>query len=93
MLVFTLFIFYSHKVYSEETETILQQLQILQQDIKTLEKAVYSEGVKTTFDNENLSSESNDVLTKHLLKLFSYVHTCLIRNSACARGFSRQDRL
>ena len=34
-----------------------------------MEKAVYSQDVKTTFDNEDLSSGDNDVLTKHLLKL------------------------
>ncbi len=69
LLVFTLISFCSYKVYAEDTQIILEQLQTLQRDIKTLEKAVYSGGVKTTFDNENLSSESNDVLTKHLLKL------------------------
>jgi len=41
----------------------------LQEDIKTLEKAVYNQDVKTTFNNEELSSESSDVLTRHLLKL------------------------
>ena len=30
----------SHKVYAEDPETILDQLQVLQQDIKTLEKTV-----------------------------------------------------
>ena len=59
----------SYKAYADDTETILQQMQILQEDIKTLEKAVYSQGVKTTSDNAGLSSNSNDVLTKHLLKL------------------------
>ena len=48
---------------------ILKQLQILQEDIKTLEKAVYSEDVKTTLSNTELSGKSSDVLTKHLLKL------------------------
>ena len=69
LLVFTLIIFHSSKVYSEETEAILQQLQILQQDIKTLEKAVYSQGVKTSFSEGDLSNNNNDILTKHLLKL------------------------
>jgi len=69
LLVFTLISFYSYKVYAEDTQIILEQLQTLQRDIKTLEKAVYSQDVKTTFDNEDLSSSDNDVLTKHLLKL------------------------
>ena len=69
LLIFTLISFYSYKVYAEETELILEQLQILQKDIKTLEKAVYNQDVKTTFNNEELSSEGSDILTRHLLKL------------------------
>ena len=69
LLIFTLTSFYSYKVYADETELILKQLQILQEDIKTLEKAVYSKDVKTVFTNEELSNESSDILTKHLLKL------------------------
>ena len=42
-LIFTLVIFASYKVHADDTELILQQLQILNQDIKTLEKAVYSQ--------------------------------------------------
>ena len=69
LLIFTLISFYSYKVYAEETEIILEQLQILQKDIKTLEKAVYNQDVKTTFNNEELSSEGSNILTRHLLKL------------------------
>ena len=69
LLIFTLIGFYSYKVYAEEEESILNQLQILQKDIKTLEKAVYSQDAKTTFSNENLSVEDRDILTRHLLKL------------------------
>jgi len=68
LLIFIIAIFYSHKVYADETETILKQLQILQEDIKTLEKAVYSKDVNTT-SNTTMSTDSSDVLTKHLLKL------------------------
>jgi len=68
MLIFVLTFFYSYKINADETDSILKQLQILQEDIKTLEKAVYSKDIKTT-SNVNLSSENNDVLTKHLLKL------------------------
>jgi len=57
------------RVYGEESESILKQLKILQEDIKTLEKAVYSQDVKTTSSTSDLSSVGNDVLTKHLLKL------------------------
>ena len=66
LLFFSLISFYSFKVYAEEIETILNQLQ---EDIKTLEKAVYSQDVKTTSSNVELSNQSSDILTKHLLKL------------------------
>ena len=66
LLFFSLISFYSFKVYAEEIETILQQLQ---EDIKTLEKAVYSQDVKITSSNVELSNQSSDILTKHLLKL------------------------
>ena len=70
LLIFTLIIFSSFKTYGEEEEvSILQQLKILQGDIKTLEKAVYSKGVKTTSSSGELSSSADDVLTQHLLKL------------------------
>ena len=68
LLIFIVATFYSHKIFADETETILKQLQILQDDIKTLEKAVYSKDINTT-SNTTMSADSSDVLTKHLLKL------------------------
>ena len=68
LLIFILTIFYSYKIYADETGSILKQLQILQKDIKTLEKAVYSKDVKA-ISNVGISTENSDVLTKHLLKL------------------------
>ena len=68
LLIFILTIFYSYKIYADETDSILKQLQILQKDIKTLEKAVYSKDVKA-ISNVGISTENSDVLTKHLLKL------------------------
>ena len=65
-LIFTLIIIVSYKAHAEDTQLILQQLQILQKDIKTLEKAVYSQpgtGMSSSVEN------SGDVLTQHLLKL------------------------
>ena len=64
LLFFSLISFYSFKVYAEEIETILNQLQ---EDIKTLEKAVYSQDVKITSSDMELSSQSSDILTRHLL--------------------------
>jgi len=68
LLTLLLFIFFLCKAYSDETEKIIEQLEILQKDIKTLEKAVYSKEANIT-SNVNLSGENSDVLTKHLLKL------------------------
>jgi len=69
LLILILFSFNSYKTYgeeSQETKSILKQLQILQEDIKTLEKAVYSQpGTGMSSGVEN----SGDVLTQHLLKL------------------------
>ncbi len=64
-----LIIFISNKSYSEEETSVLDQLKLLQQDIKTLEKAVYSQGVNTSAGSSELSENADDVLTKHLLKL------------------------
>jgi len=54
--------------YAEEETSILKKLELLQNDIKTLEKAVYSQGVNTVSNNLETSA-GGDVLTKHLLKL------------------------
>jgi len=56
LLIFLLTVFYSYKVYADETDTILKQLLILQEDIKTLEKAVYSKDVNTTSNIDSASS-------------------------------------
>ena len=68
VIIFSLIAFSSFKVWAEEEEieTILTQLR---EDIKTLEKAVYSQDVNTVSSTGSLSSEGSDVLTKHLLKL------------------------
>ena len=66
--IFIIFSFVSFNflmAYAEEVDSIIEKLEILQQDIKTLEKAVYSKGVQTT----GLSNDGDDILTKHLLKL------------------------
>ena len=71
-LILVLFSFGLHKTYAEEsqeTESILQQLQILQKDIKTLEKAVYSQPGTGMSSSGELSNNSGDILTQHLLKL------------------------
>jgi tol-pal system protein YbgF len=67
-LILSLIFFIPHKIYAEESELILNQLETLQKDIKTLEKAVYSQNSSTS-NNITLGSNAEDVLTKHLLKL------------------------
>ncbi len=59
---------YSHA----DNHNIYETLETLQKDIKTLEKAVYSgstESNNETTNSLNLSDNSEDVLTRHLLKL------------------------
>ena len=66
LLLFLLFAQTSHS----QDQDVLEILEIIQKDLKTLEKAVYSDGgsedlgIKTEF-NQN----DEDVLTRHLLKL------------------------
>ena len=57
-----------------DNHNIYEILDQLQKDIKTLEKAVYSGSIELdnkSIDNSNTSSVNNseDVLTRHLLKL------------------------
>ena len=64
------FITYSYA----DNHNIYEILDQLQKDIKTLEKAVYSESIELNSDssvnlNSNLDNNSEDVLTRHLLKL------------------------
>ena len=66
LIIFTLIISFSIKVHAEEIGVILKKIQ---EDIKTLEKAVYSQEIKTTTSANGISSDQSDILTKHLLKL------------------------
>ena len=57
-----------------DNHNIYETLDQLQKDIKTLEKAVYSGSIELNSDssvnlNSNLDNNSEDVLTRHLLKL------------------------
>ena len=69
ILILVLIAFSSFKTYGEESESVLQQLKILQKDIKTLEKAVYAQGNEVHSSGIGLSGNEGDVLTRHLLKL------------------------
>ena len=64
-----LFFFQSHILRADEkVESIIDQIQIISKDLKTLEKAVYEKSnvVNRSSQSDNLNE---DVLTKHLLKL------------------------
>ena len=55
-----------------DNHNIYETLELIQRDIKTLEKAVYSRSIETNNTNQSSLSfdeNSEDVLTKHLLKL------------------------
>ena len=69
LLILFLASFSSYKAYGEESESTLQVLQDLQKDIKTLEKAVYSQDIKRSDSNTALSNNDDDILARHLLKL------------------------
>ena len=70
LLVFIFFInFNSYTANGEEIDSVLQQLEILQNDVKTLEKAVYSQDAKASSSDLSISNVDTDILTKHLLKL------------------------
>ena len=67
IFIFTLF---TGLVFADSHD-INEVLELIKKDIKTLEKAVYSnpsDSVSSS-DNKKLSSNSEDVLTRHLLKL------------------------
>jgi len=72
LLLFSLGFF---KISYADNHNIYETLEIIKNDLKTLERAVYSGSVqvKTTLSSENSSTEldtsSEDVLTRHLLKL------------------------
>jgi len=69
---FLIFIFSNNKIAAEtENEEITVILESIQKDIKTLEKAVYSTeaGESNSLSINSFEQNSEDVLTRHLLKL------------------------
>ena len=63
-------IFFSNIVLADN-HNLNEVLDLIQKDLKTLEKAVYSGSINTDNSNKNKSFNENseDVLTRHLLKL------------------------
>ena len=69
LILLSLFI---NKISFADNHNIYEILELLQKDIKTLEKAVYSgslEEKNDAPDSLNFNNNSEDVLTRHLLKL------------------------
>ena len=72
-IIFTL-IFFSENITvnaeEEKIDAVIDQLQILTQDLKTLEKAVYKTAEISNTSGSNVANGLNeDILTRHLLKL------------------------
>ena len=72
--LFIIFNFIINQCAFADNHNIYETLELIQKNIKTLEKAVYSGSVdleNKSIDNSNISSVDNseDVLTRHLLKL------------------------
>ena len=65
-----LFILLSNVVFADN-HNLNEILELIQKDLKTLEKAVYSGSINTENSNsqKDLDKNSEDVLTRHLLKL------------------------
>ena len=72
--LFLLTILVNTKVFSDDKKDVQEILELIQKDLKTLEKAVYSDLSNDNL-NDSISSNSTmdqnteDVLTRHLLKL------------------------
>jgi tol-pal system protein YbgF len=64
-------LFFTQSLFADN-HNIYETLELIQKDIKTLEKAVYSGSIEINNNTPNLSNfdnNSEDVLTRHLLKL------------------------
>ena len=66
-----IFIFLSFNSISfADSHNLKEVLELIQKDLKTLERAIYSESTKIGNNSKNLNNQnSEDVLTRHLLKL------------------------
>ena len=76
LIFFIFLLFLSHSLLKAEEEDILlqsvvDQIQVLVKDLKTLEKAVYQKSDVSSSPNSSTQSDglNEDILTKHLLKL------------------------
>ena len=71
--LFLIIVLVSTKSFSEN-HNVLEVLELIQKDLKTLEKAVYSDSSNDSLSdstslNSTMDQNTEDVLTRHLLKL------------------------
>ena len=73
LLCFILLFFLAPKVTFSDNHDLSEVIELLKKDIKTLERAVYSENFsvsqETSVTSNTLDQNSEEVLTRHLLKL------------------------
>jgi len=74
ILIFFILLFFSNNITvnaeEEKIDAVIDQLQILNEDLKTLEKAVYKTAEVTNISGSVSSNGLNEeILTRHLLKL------------------------
>ena len=67
-LKFILVVIFFPNIIFADNHNINEILELIQKDLKTLEKAVYSESTNSN-SQKNTNENSEDVLTRHLLKL------------------------
>ena len=70
-LKFTFFFIFFSSIAFADNHNLNEVLKLLQKDLKTLERAVYSGSINTEISSNQKSFDENseDVLTRHLLKL------------------------
>jgi len=73
LLCFVLLFFLTPKITFSDNHDLREVIELLKKDIKTLERAVYSENFslsqETSVTSNTLDQNSEEVLTRHLLKL------------------------
>jgi len=74
IIVFIIILFFSNNIIvnaeEEKIDAVIDQLQILAQDVKTLEKAVYKTAeISSTSGSVTSNGLNEEILTRHLLKL------------------------
>ena len=70
---FVLFILFSFNISHSQEQNVREILEIIQKDLRTLERAVYSQSFSESSDTNTTqrasTKEAEQALTKHLLKL------------------------